>query len=304
MNYKLLAILAVAMLAGPVQAADPQPDQKQLEEAERSLEDARRRLEEAAREVAELSMQAAGDMEVIRHIRSNGRRAMLGINIGPDGKGTPAGVKVLGVTPGGPADQAGLKAGDVIVRVGDADLTTDSGRDANRRLMQFMRDVEPGSDVDLTYQRDGGKIEQKVQLRTKASDTMAFGFAGPKGGGMWVGDALAPHVNVEVIEDGMPHRRWDVEFFRSWAGMEMVSLTKELGAYFGTDEGLLVVRGPGQEGMDIQDGDVIKQIDGRTPDSPAHAMRILRSYQPGEKFTVQIVRKKKTMKVEVSLPER
>ncbi|MDH3401023.1 MAG: hypothetical protein OEM03_08640 [Chromatiales bacterium] len=59
MKYKLLVMLAMAMLAGPLHGADSQSDQAQLKEAEaemslkeaeveRSLEDARRRLEEAA----------------------------------------------------------------------------------------------------------------------------------------------------------------------------------------------------------------------------------------------------------------
>ncbi len=303
MKYKLLVMLAVAMLFSPLQAADPEPDQAQLEKAERSLEDARRRLEEAAREVAELSMEAAGDMEVIRHIRSKGRRAMLGINIGPGEDGGGKGVKVLGVTPGGPADQAGLKAGDVITRIGDTSLAADSDRESHRLLLKFMRDMEPGSDVKLVYQRDDGKIENEIQLRTKAADAMAFGFSGP-GLDRMFGGPHGRNFEIEVFEDGDAPPHMGRGFFRSWAGMELVSLTKDLGEYFGTDEGLLVVRGPGQKEMDIRDGDVIKEIDGRTPESPSHAMRILRSYQPGEKVTVQIIRKKKKTKVEISLPER
>lgn len=321
MKYKLLVMLAMTMLAGPLYAADPQPDQAQLEKAEqrlkeaeaerslkeakaeKSLEEARRKLEEAAREVAELSMEASGDMEIIRHMRSNGRRAMLGINIGPGEGAAGKGVKVVGVTPGGPADQAGLMAGDVITSVGGTSLAADSAEESNRLLVKFMRKAEPGEDIKLVYERDGKSRDATV--RSKASDAMAFGFVAPRAGrNIWIDGADAPNVNVEVFEDGMPHRRWDVEFFRSWAGMELVNLTKELGDYFGTDEGLLVVRGPGQEGMDIRDGDVIKQIDGRTPESPSHAMRILRSYQPGEKVTVQLIRKKKKTKVEITLPER
>jgi S1-C subfamily serine protease len=94
------------------------------------------------------------------------------------------------------------------------------------------------------------------------------------------------------------------EFFRNWGGLEMVNLTPALGEYFGTDTGLLVVRGPGQKDIDIQDGDVILQIGGRTPDSPAHATRIMRSYQPGEKMAVQLIRKKKKINVEITMPDR
>lgn len=313
MKTNFLTLLPLVFLTGPVMA-DAETDQKQaqveqqqLEDAQRNLEEARRKLEEAAREVAELSMQADGNWEIIREMRGKGRRAVLGINIGP-AKAPGAGVRVEGVTPGGPADQAGLMAGDVITKAGDVSLAGTSGGESNRKLLKFMRDVEPGQDVKLVYERDGKT--QEATVRSKASDSMAFAFAGPMDKRNVFIRRGAPDVDVDVeIFDGDAPHHWvdrgmDREFFRRWAGMEMVSLTKELGAYFGTDEGLLVVRGPGQEGMDIRDGDVITQIGGRIPDSPAHATRILRSYQPGEKLTLDIVRNKKKVKVEVTLPER
>lgn len=313
MRYKLMTFVIFAVMAGPMTAqAQTEADEldkvaaeqdRKMEEAERKLEEAQRQLEEAAREMAELGIQADSDIEIFRHIRGGARKAMLGINIGVDDGGSGAGVMVEGVTPGGPADQAGLKAGDVITKVGDTSLSSESSRASNRKLLALMRDVEPGQDVKLVYQRDGKS--QEASVRTKAADAMAFGFVtdgnrnvrfGPRGPNEW---------KMEIIEDGMaPHAPMGGEFFRRWAGMEMVSLTPELGEYFGSDKGLLVVRAPGQKDIDIHDGDVILEIDGRTPDSPAHATRILRSYQPGEKMTVQLIRKKKKTKVEITLPER
>ncbi len=313
MRYKLMTFVIVAVMAGPMvakaqtEAAEADKvaaeQDRKMQEAEMKLEEAQRQLEEAAREMAELGIQTDSDIEVFRHIRAGGRKAMLGINIGVGDGGAGTGVMVEGVTPGGPADQAGLKAGDVITKVGETSLTAESSRASNRKLLERMRDVEPGEDVKLVYQRDGKS--QEASVRTKAADAMAFGFVtdggrnvrfGPHGGNQWT---------VEVMEDAMaPHAPPGVEFFRRWAGMEMVSLTPELGEYFGTEKGLLVVRGPGQKDLDIRDGDVILEIDGRTPDSPAHATRILRSYQPGEKMTLQLIRKKKKTKVEITLPER
>jgi C-terminal processing protease CtpA/Prc len=308
MTFVIFAVMAGPMTAQAQTEADEldkvaaEQDRK-MEEAERKLEEAQRQLEEAAREMAELGIQADSDIEIFRHIRGGARKAMLGINIGVDDGGSGAGVMVEGVTPGGPADQAGLKAGDVITKVGGTSLIAESGRASNRKLLARMGDVEPGQDVKLVYQRDGKT--QEASVRTKAADAMAFGFVtdgnrnvrfGPRGPNEW---------KMEIIEDAMaPHAPMGGEFFRRWAGMEMVSLTSELGEYFGTEKGLLVVRAPGQKDIDIRDGDVILEIDGRTPDSPAHATRILRSYQPGEKMTVQLIRKKKKTKVEITLPER
>ena len=69
-------------------------------------------------------------------------------------------------------------------------------------------------------------------------------------------------------------------FFRGeFGGIELASITPKLGAYFGTNEGVLVVQAPENEVFKLEDGDVIQSIDGRKPDDGAHALRILRSYQ-------------------------
>lgn len=291
-----------AGLAQDTEKAQAEHERK-LEQAERQMEEARRKLEEAAREVAELSLKADGDIHVLSRLHRGGQRAMLGINIGGPDDGGGRGVRVAGVTPGGPADLAGLRTGDLIVKIGDVDLAVDSPRESGRRLMKYMRQVEPGSDVALTFQRDDGKIEQIVQLRTKAADAMALTVLGERLEGLFMGSG-GHDFDIQVFEDGelpFPPGR---DFFRRWGGMEMVSLSPGLGEYFGTDKGILVVRGPDQEGIDIKDGDVILAIDGREPQSPAHATRILRSYQPGDTMKLEIVRKKKKQKLEITLPER
>jgi len=84
--------------------------------------------------------------------------------------------------------------------------------------------------------------------------------------------------------------------------MELVSLTPQLGKYFGTEKGVLVVRAP--KDFKLEDGDVILAIDGREPTSGSHATRILGSYQPGEKIAIKVMRQQKTVNVETTLPER
>ena len=61
---------------------------------------------------------------------------------------------------------------------------------------------------------------------------------------------------------------------------ELVPLTPKLGQYFGTEKGLLVVRAPDDSRLKLEDGDVIVDIDGRTPSSPSHALRILARIRP------------------------
>jgi S1-C subfamily serine protease len=67
---------------------------------------------------------------------------------------------------------------------------------------------------------------------------------------------------------------------------------------------VLVVRPPRSGDFKLEEGDVIVDIDGRKPENGGHALRILRSYQPGEKVTLNILRDRKPVKLAVTLPAR
>ena len=62
------------------------------------------------------------------------------------------------VTPGGPADKAGLKTGDVVTSVDGK--AVDSADD----LIAHVRSAAPGSTVAVTYVRDGNTATVNVTL--------------------------------------------------------------------------------------------------------------------------------------------
>jgi serine protease Do len=84
----------------------------------------------------------------------------------------------------------------------------------------------------------------------------------------------------------------------------LARLTPKLGAYFGTNEGVLVVQAPDNDAFKLEDGDVIQSIDGRKPDDGTHAMRILRSYGAGEKVNLSVLRQRKPLTLAVTMPDR
>jgi S1-C subfamily serine protease len=89
-----------------------------------------------------------------------------------------------------------------------------------------------------------------------------------------------------------------------WLDLEMVSLDKDLGEYFGATEGVLVVRGPQDGPLNLRSGDVVLAIGGRKVSSPSQAMRILQSYEAGEGFEIQIMRQKRRTTVSARIPAR
>lgn len=284
-----LSALLLAASATTFAADEPAAD------AEKRLEEAQKRLEDAAREIAELSGRAsmAHLPDRMVFLGRNPNRAALGIVIGSGSdKQSDEGVAVLSVSPGGPAADAGIKAGDVIVELNGKSLKGDKDDSPREKLLTEMGKLSPGDEATVRYLRDGKSATTKIKVERLARDEIRMRrFELP---------------DMDHLRD-----RRDLETFRVFAGprgplgdLELVALTPKLGQYFGTDKGLLIVRAPNDKDIKLEDGDVLLDIDGRAPSDPGHAFRILRSYQPGEKLTLNVLRQRKKVSVPVTLPDR
>jgi S1-C subfamily serine protease len=286
----LLAWAAVLIMAPAVQLraqtppAPPAPPAPPMAhpggdaEIEAQLEAARSRLEQAANEVAQLSTRL-GTVAIDELMPVEPARAIIGVQLEPSSDGV--GARVREVSPGGPAAEAGIHVGDVIVAVNGTSL---SGTKPARQVVTIMHDVKPDSRVSVRVLRDGKPRD--FSLTARASPSLF----------------VAAHGLPDMIY-GPPPLRGAFMFHRPLMDMELATLTPRLGRYFGSDRGVLVVRAPADGGLKLEDGDVILTIDGRQPTSGSHATRILGSYQPGEKLTLRIVREHKTLEIEATLPE-
>jgi putative serine protease PepD len=89
-------------------------------------------------------------IQIVDSLRSGGvpTQGFLGVAT-QDSAGNDLGAVVVSVNPGGPADQAGVKAGDVITSI-DGVSVTDSAS-----LGKAIRSHEPGEAVQITVDRDG-----------------------------------------------------------------------------------------------------------------------------------------------------
>jgi len=295
------AVLALGLVSPGFAADEPKP--KSDAEIEAKLEAARERLEAAAREVAELSGELTGPVMHDFMIRRHEPRAVLGVNLAGREEQSKDGVRIESVTPGGPASDAGLKAGDVLVSVDGKTLRKPSGESSAGALIGHMRGVKPGDKVKLEYQRDGKT--QQAEVTAEAMDMRRF-MMRPNGQRF---EMTAPVAGVVAMPPMPP--MGDMPFtmaFRGFPGhglhdMELITLTPKLGHYFGTEKGVLVVRPPRDSELKLEEGDVIVDIDGRAPQSGGHAMRILRSYQPGEKVNINVLRNRKSVKLTYTMPK-
>jgi len=271
-------------------------------EAEVRMREAERRMSEAARQMADLSMAQLPRVERIERIIRANRGPVLGVTIGANKSVEPVeGVELLGVTPGGAAEEAGLRAGDTITSINSEALTADNAEAATHKMLEFMEGVEEGDELEIAYLRNGKNASVELTPRPIENNVFAFQFDGEK--------FTSPDVEVHLAPNMVPHAEGLGSGF-VWAmhddgfgAMEMVKLTEKLGNYFGTTEGLLVVRAPENEDLKLEDGDVILNIDGRTPDSVSHALRILSSYQGGEELKIEIMREKRKRTIEIEMPD-
>src|SRR6267142_5201800 len=169
---------------------------------------------------------------------SRGRIGVI-VDVRADATGDKVGARIEGITPGGPAEKVGLKVGDVITRfkgtaLGGASSEDDERSGPGMKLIDLARELEPGDTVQVEYRR--GNEARKVTLI--AEDL------GP--GRSWSGPMEMPDMGAfkELMPQMRPGHDFEFAFGSPWGGIELVELNPDLGDYFGTREGVLVVRAP------------------------------------------------------------
>jgi putative serine protease PepD len=98
---------------------------------------------------------------IAQQLADSGRasHAQLGVRVTDAGDaGNPTGARIAEVTSGGAADEAGLRAGDVITKVGDREIA-----DADE-LVAAIRSQRPDAKVTITYERGGDSHTTTVTL--------------------------------------------------------------------------------------------------------------------------------------------
>jgi S1-C subfamily serine protease len=217
------------------------------------------------------------------------------------------GARVGTVMEDGPAEDAGIREGDVITHVDgrslleplDADIEEDFDLDESvpvQRLLAIARELEPGETVEVRYLRDG-------QAMTATLEVQELGAAW----GAWARDfqeELRPQ--MEELQERLRTRDLDVDRQRARVldrsrsipvgpgtasgGLRLTELTPGLGDYFGTDQGVLVTDVDEDSALGLRAGDVILRVGDREATSPERVRRVLASYEPGESVTFRVRR--------------
>jgi serine protease Do len=185
-------------------------------------------------------------------------RGSLGIMFQPDPSpvllrtfGAEKGVVVTGIQPGGPAEGAGLKQGDVIISVDGKPVEDGDG------LIEVVAGTPVGKSVAVRYIRDKEEHETSVVIGDRTEV-----FAGTLGSG---GGADQP-----------PAEDTEAKF-----GISIQNITPEIASRLGLDanEGVLVTSVDGNsfaEEIGLQRGDVIQQLNHQPVNRVEDVLRIQR----------------------------
>jgi S1-C subfamily serine protease len=241
------------------------------------------------------------------------RRARLGLKVNLRARSTDSvGAFVDAVTPNGPAAKAGIQSGDIITKLNGKSVLSGHQTEADGdreslpglHLIELAAGLEPNDTVSVELRR--GKDKKTVSVVTAdepevflegrpGGHEMAFQYFRPGGPGG------APLVGSDP---GEPFDMGSAFFGSPLAELELAPLNSDLGEYFGTSRGVLVVSAPKNNELGLKGGDVVLAVDGRKPASPSQLLRILRSYERSESFKMEILRKQKRQTISGRVGDR
>jgi predicted metalloprotease with PDZ domain len=196
------------------------------------------------------------------------------------------GALVRRVSQDSPAEKAGLRANDVIVKLGDTAVKSADD------LREMLHAKKAGDVVQLTVVRGGEEktIEATLGKRPRAVE---FGLE-PK-------DIEKEFKWVLPQTPEMPEPSG-----HAWAGIRLQELSEGLAKYFGVEDGVLisdVEKDSPAEKAGLEAGDVIVRIDGRSINDPQDVQRRVGRHDPGETAKFEVVRKGASKTIDVELGE-
>ena len=292
------------------------------EEMRAELQAARAELAAAARKLAETQRNLVEERAEKRHfsLRSGDRdgdvhivmdddhpvtqiRPRLGVVLGRRAQGR----EVLALTPGGGAEAAGLRAGDRLLEINGMALKERSS------IYHALRDVQPGELVPVLVERDGEQLSFSVE--TSAPDRAISVFAN-----RWVPDLdIDVDIDFDDIRQGLEDLREDLiglngelpegilppnlpGLYLLGDDSNLVSNHPGLAGYFGTGDGVIVLRIGGDNSLGLADGDVILRIDDVLVSHPVDLGRVILERDPGDVAELEIMRGGETLTLEGQVP--
>jgi S1-C subfamily serine protease len=217
-------------------------------------------------------------------LRNPGTRSWLGVWLGDAVDG---GVQVVAIAPEGPADKAGLRSGDIILKANDKEV---SDQDV---LSGVMSTLGPGDLLELGVLRSGMILELQVEL-----GNWEFRVSAPVSD---VPDNAAATIKLNIPRD----YRLESLLPAHTLGVQVAEITPMLRQHYGApgDAGVLIVSidpdKPGDKaGLAV--GDILVKIDGQVIADRGELEERLLTWQGEQALQLQIIRESEPRAVSVT----
>lgn len=198
------------------------------------------------------------------------------------------GVLISGVEEDSPADEAGLKDGDVIVAFNGKKV------DDPDDLRDLVQDTEPGEKVEIELVRDG------------KSKTLTLTV------GEWPDESSWFSLGDLYFDEGKVGRHFDNLVYafspKPRLGVEVAELNDDLAGYFKTKagDGVLVLKVNEEsvaEDAGVKAGDVVVQVGDEDVSSVDELRESVEDYEEGDEFAIHVIRKGKKKTLTATMDE-
>lgn len=301
----LLTLTALPSIAEEAEESQLRAIQEAREELARAREDLVRATEALSLKLGQESRGGQRQIEVIRlH-----KRPIVGLLMVNDDD-RDGGALIAGVTPGGPAEKAGIRSGDRLLAV---DGRAVEGSDTVAHAHELLAEMQEGTEYQLLIEtRTGDRktipvtaavLDHAPPIAIHEFQSIIEPFS--------IGDGI--HIEIDDLRDSLKAMQ-SSEFFSNagegfnvwqfgwrWNGLELASMNPDLGRYFSTDEGVLVLSFDGDD-RTLTPGDVILSVNGVTVRTPQETMQELGRTETGEMAQLEIMRDHGRQAVDVAAP--
>ncbi len=195
------------------------------------------------------------------------------------------GVEITLVEPDSPAEKAGLKVGDVVLKYNGQRV------EGMQQFARLVRETPAGREVKIDITRGGAPQTVTVRVAQRKVQRPEFGELSPM---------------PERFDIHLPDLPRGFMTLRSAVlGVEAESIDGQLAQYFGVKEGVLVrsvSKGSSAEKAGIRAGDVIERIEDARVATPSDISGRLRTLH-GKSASVVLMRDHKEMTVSVTIAD-
>jgi S1-C subfamily serine protease len=306
--------------------------------ARRELGELRAQMRDLSRRMADLSTQL-GDVGprayAFRYI-GDPDRAMVGVVLG-----IKDGHVVLGaLTPDGPAARAGLRSSDVVTAIDGQSVVAKTPLESLDKARGYLANLKEGQTVAIEYQRGAQKgvvivnaerrealnwpalmnedpehpflpkdFDERIRADVERASRTAEREAQrevAREASRTAREAMArmrEHMNSEEVRAALAKAREASRHAMPWWGLNLAPMNGELGRYFGTDRGALVIASDEASLPGLRGGDVITAVGKDAIARPEDVMRALRDQPEGKDVAIKLMRDHKVLALTMKTPE-